>query len=49
VARLRQQRGARRPTGYLAELSVGLRLRQLTLAIEWLEGLAERIDRLPAE
>jgi len=49
VARLDQQRSTRRSKGYLAELSVDLRLRQLALAIEWLEALTERIDGLPAE
>jgi DNA-binding PadR family transcriptional regulator len=49
VERLRQQGGARRAKGYLAELSGDLRLRQLTLAVEWLEALADRIGTLPAQ
>lgn len=49
VARLRRRREAEQDHGMLAELSADLRLKQLTLIIEWLESLHERIESLPSE
>jgi DNA-binding PadR family transcriptional regulator len=44
VARLRRGREAEKDGGLLAELSDDLRQRHLTLVIEWLESLHDRIE-----